>query len=74
MQGDGHPVIVDPGLGAGALTTAALRSHLHSCNFLVHDWELGVNTGPDGQFHDWLQSLAERVCMLHERHRRELQA
>ena len=33
VDGDGHPVIVYPGLGAGALTTSQLRAHLHTCNF-----------------------------------------
>jgi pimeloyl-ACP methyl ester carboxylesterase len=65
VEGDGHPVIVYPGLGAGALTTAQLRSYLRSCNLDVHDWELGVNTGPDGALHDWLDALVARVRELH---------
>ena len=72
VRGDGHPVIVYPGLGAGALTTAHLRSQLGSCNFAVHDWELGVNTGPDGAFEGWLPSLAERVRALHDRYQRKV--
>ena len=72
VQGDGHPVVVYPGLGAGALTTSALRSHLENCNFLAHDWDGGVNTGPAAAFEDWLEPLAERVCALHERHGRKV--
>jgi pimeloyl-ACP methyl ester carboxylesterase len=72
VEGDGHPVIVYPGLGAGAFTTSQLRSHLQNCNFLVHDWELGVNTGPEGAFDDWLGALAGRVCALHQRHGRKV--
>jgi dienelactone hydrolase len=72
VQGDGHPVIVYPGLGAGALTTSALRKHLENCNFRVHDWELGVNTGPEGVFDDWLHALAARVRALHESHGRKV--
>ena len=64
VQGDGHPVVVYPGLGAGAVTTAQLRRHLASCNFEVHDWALGVNTGPEGLFDDWLEALVERVREL----------
>jgi hypothetical protein len=67
-QGDGHPVVVYPGLGAGALTTSQLRSYLKSCNFTVHDWELGVNRGPEGDLGDWLQPLLERVQALREQH------
>ena len=72
VEGDGHPVIVYPGLGAGSLTTSALRTHLRNCNFLPHDWELGVNTGPDGQFDDWLPGLVERVRALHALHQRKV--
>lgn len=56
-DGDGHPVVVYPGLGAGAMTTGCLRSHLQQCAFAVHDWHRGVNTGPDCGFDDWLQPL-----------------
>lgn len=72
VQGDGHPVIVYPGLGAGSMTTAALRAHLKACGFNVYDWELGVNTGPDGQFDDWLAALVERVREVHARHQRKV--
>ncbi|HSV36388.1 MAG TPA: hypothetical protein VLI46_12575 [Ramlibacter sp.] len=46
--GDGHPVVVYPGLGGGALTTSPLRRFLQKSGFTVHDWEGGVNTGPEG--------------------------
>lgn len=72
VQGDGHPVIVYPGLGAGALTTRALRQHLQACGFEVHDWERGVNTGPDGAFDEWLDSLVQRVRELHAREHRKV--
>lgn len=72
VQGDGHPVIVYPGLGAGAMTTARLRSHLASCNFDAHDWARGVNTGPDGALEAWLPALVERVAELHALHGRKV--
>jgi pimeloyl-ACP methyl ester carboxylesterase len=72
VDGDGHPVIVYPGLGAGALTTSQLRAHLRSCNFEVFDWDLGVNTGPDGLFDDWIVSLVERVCSTFSRDGRKV--
>jgi hypothetical protein len=72
VQGDGHPVIVYPGLGAGALTTSQLRTHLRSCNFEALDWEMGVNTGPDGQFDEWLPLLVERVRAVHAQHDRKI--
>ena len=64
-QGDGHPVIVYPGLRGGAITTLHLRRFLRDCGFDVHDWEGGVNTGPDGVFDDWLQPHCDRVRELH---------
>ena len=72
VAGDGHPVIVYPGLGAGALTTSQLRSYLQQCNFEVHDWEFGVNTGPDGPLDAWLDPLVDRVRGLHAREARRV--
>jgi hypothetical protein len=63
--GDGHPVIVYPGLAGGAMSTAHLRRFLERSGFSVRDWEGGVNTGPDGAFDDWLVTLAQRVRDLH---------
>lgn len=63
--GDGHPVVVYPGLGAGAMHTAHLRRFLNDSGFTAHDWDCGVNTGPEGLFDDWLGSLDDRVRELH---------
>jgi pimeloyl-ACP methyl ester carboxylesterase len=72
VEGDGHPVILYPGLGAGSLTTSELRAHLKTCGFDVHDWELGINTGPEGLFDDWLAALVQRVREVHARHARKV--
>jgi hypothetical protein len=66
--GDGHPVIVYPGLGAGAMNTGQLRTFLKGCGFTVYDWEGGVNTGPVGRLHDWLPCLEERLRTVHREH------
>ena len=71
-MGDGHPVVVYPGLGAGAITTAHLRRFLGDCGWAVHDWDGGVSTGPDGVFDDWLATLYERVRELHAQHGRKV--
>lgn len=68
--GDGHPVVVYPGLGAGAMTTAHLRRFLGKSGFAAHDWEGGINTGPSGALDDWLADLDERVQALHRLHGR----
>jgi hypothetical protein len=70
--GDGHPVVVYPGLGAGALTTSYLRRFLTESGFTVHDWEGGVNTGPEGILDDWLGTLDDRVMELHRLHGRKV--
>jgi alpha-beta hydrolase superfamily lysophospholipase len=70
--GDGHPVVVYPGLGGGALSTSHLRHFLRDCGFSVHDWDGGVNTGPEGVFDEWLHALEARVRELHVRHDRKV--
>jgi pimeloyl-ACP methyl ester carboxylesterase len=70
--GDGHPVVVYPGLGAGAFNTSQLRTFLTDSGFTVHDWEGGVNTGPEGVLDDWLGTLDDRVCELHRMHERKV--
>lgn len=72
VRGDGHPVIVYPGLGAGALATSPLRSYLQDCGFTVYDWELGVNTGPEGPFDDWLPGLVAKVQAVQALHGRKV--
>jgi pimeloyl-ACP methyl ester carboxylesterase len=65
FEGDGHPVIVYPGLGASAMATSQLRGYLKGCNLRVHDWGLGLNRGPEGDFDAWIAPLVERVRELH---------
>ncbi len=45
-RGDGHPVIVLPGLATSDRSTVALRSFLKSKGYSVFGWELGRNYGP----------------------------
>ena len=70
--GDGHPVVVYPGLGAGAMHTSQLRRFLNDSGFTAHDWDCGVNTGPEGIFDDWLGSLDDRVQELHQQEGRKV--
>ncbi|HEY8358221.1 MAG TPA: alpha/beta hydrolase [Ramlibacter sp.] len=65
VRGDGHPVVIYPGLGAGAMNTSQLRGYLRACNFAVNDWGMGVNRGPDGPMQPWVGLLAQRVRELH---------
>jgi hypothetical protein len=55
--GDGHPVVVFPGLGAGPFTTSVLRSFLAESGFVVHCWGRGMNIGPEVEFDRWIATL-----------------
>ena len=70
--GDGHPVIVYPGLAGGAMSTSHLRRFLSDSGFSAHDWEGGINTGPDGEFDDWLETFETRVRELSSQHGRKV--
>lgn len=45
-RGDGHPVLVFPGLAAGDLTTVVLRGFLKNRGYVSYAWEQGLNRGP----------------------------
>jgi pimeloyl-ACP methyl ester carboxylesterase len=45
-RGDGHPVVVFPGLAASDLSTAPLRRFLASRGYDARAWDLGRNLGP----------------------------
>jgi pimeloyl-ACP methyl ester carboxylesterase len=45
-RGDGHPVLVFPGLGANDYTTAPLRRFLDQLGYVTHPWGQGFNFGP----------------------------
>ena len=44
--GDGHPVIVYPGLGASDTSTLPLRRLLERLGYQTHPWHQGFNFGP----------------------------
>jgi Thioesterase domain len=45
-RGDGHTVVVYPGLSASDATTIPLRKYLTSLGYSVHGWGQGFNFGP----------------------------
>lgn len=59
--GDGHTVMLFPGLGTDGLTLWPLRRHLERAGFRALDWGQGFNTGPSGDIEAWLDRLAEAV-------------
>lgn len=62
--GQGHTVVLFPGLGSDSLSLWPLRRHLERSGFRALDWGQGVNRGPKGDVDAWLDRLAEAV---HER-------
>ncbi len=63
-QGDGHPVIVFPGLGAGDFSTVPLRNFLDAQGYDTYGWDLGFNFGPREGV---LQKSLTRVADIHEK-------
>jgi pimeloyl-ACP methyl ester carboxylesterase len=64
-KGDGHPVLVLPGLRADDRSTLPLRRYLRRLGYHVHGWGLGTNLGPSDLVVD---GLRQRVRALHDRY------
>jgi len=65
--GDGHAVIVFPGLGAGDFSTAPLRSFLSSQGYETFGWDLGFNFGPrDGVLKKSVERVMD-ICAMSKR-------
>lgn len=60
-EGDGHPVLIFPGLAADGSSVAPLREHCRSLGYTAFDWGRGYNTGPQGDLDAWLGELAVHV-------------
>jgi pimeloyl-ACP methyl ester carboxylesterase len=45
-RGDGHPVMVFPGMGASDVTTLPLRRFLQGLGYITQAWGQGLNFGP----------------------------
>jgi pimeloyl-ACP methyl ester carboxylesterase len=45
-RGDGHPVLVLPGLAASDVSTKPLRTYLNAQGYAAHGWKQGPNHGP----------------------------
>jgi pimeloyl-ACP methyl ester carboxylesterase len=63
-RGDGHGVLVLPGLMASDTSTRVLRRFLHGLGYCVDGWALGRNRGPTADIVDGmprlLQDMAQR--------------
>lgn len=64
-KGDGHPVLVFPGLAAGDMTTLVLRNFLKGRGYAACAWEQGVNRGPRPGV---LEACVDKVKRLRSEH------
>jgi pimeloyl-ACP methyl ester carboxylesterase len=62
--GDGHPVVIFPGLGTDGKSVATLRARCRALGYDAFDWGQGFNTGPQGDLDTWLHTLKSRVIDL----------
>lgn len=60
-KGDGHPVMVFPGLSANDVSTVPLRYYLQSLNYQPWGWEQGFNFGPRAGVLDEAKSNLQRT-------------
>lgn len=68
-RGDGHPVLLFPGLAASDRTTGPLRSFLEDLGYHAYGWELGTNKGPREGV---LDACRERFQAIAKKHRRKV--
>ncbi|MDB5939893.1 MAG: hypothetical protein JWP77_2257 [Polaromonas sp.] len=66
--GDGHPVIIFPGLATDSSAIAPLRDYCESLGYTMLDWGRGFNTGPKGDLDRWLDDLATHTAELLAEH------
>lgn len=67
-EGDGHPVVIFPGLGANGFAMTILRDHCRALGYEAIDWGRGFNTGPRGNLEAWLGDLTHDVESLLDAH------
>ena len=72
QRGDGHPVLVFPGLSANDASTVPLRHYLSSLGYDAHGWNQGHNFGPRagvlaaarGQIRELFESSGQKVSLI----------
>jgi pimeloyl-ACP methyl ester carboxylesterase len=65
--GDGHPVLVFPGLMASDTSTRPLRRFLQSRGYVTAGWGLGANLGPRDGVLDAARAVLEHLRRSHRR-------
>jgi len=67
-SGDGHAVVLFPGLGADQHYMTPLARHCEKLGYVVYDWGRGRNRGPVGPVDGWLDPLAAELEAKLSRH------
>ena len=67
-KGDGHPVMVLPGLGTSDSSTRYIRSFLDDLGYSSYPWGLGRNVGPRHGLDALIQNLSDRINYISEEH------
>lgn len=65
-RGDGHPVLVLPGLLASDRSTVPLRRFLAGLGYRVYGWRLGVNVGPTARSISGMRTLLADIAERHD--------
>jgi predicted alpha/beta hydrolase family esterase len=68
-MGDGHHVVIFPGLATDKTSVAPLKHFLQRLGYEACDWGRGFNTGPQGDVDAWLEELADHVAALGDERR-----
>src|SRR4030095_4487654 len=68
-RGDGHPVLVLPGLTSGDSSTLLLRRYLKGRGYEVHGWGQGRNFGPRAGVEDF---MVKKLAELHAKKGRKV--
>jgi hypothetical protein len=71
-SGDGHPVVIFPGLVSDHISTGPLNWFCRRLGYTTYDWGQGVNTGPQGDLDAWIDELASHVRDLTASHRQRI--
>lgn len=70
-QGDGHPVLIFPGLASDQRAVAPLQRSCQAWGFPAYDWGRGFNTGAGNNVQAWLRSLADDLTSMLREHQHD---
>ena len=63
-EGDGHAIVLFPGLGADERLMTPLARHCERLGYECFDWGRGRNAGPDGDAAAWIGELGDEIDAL----------